>query len=98
MARILIVGGSLGGLMAANMLLKDGHDVRVLEKVRGSMDGRGAGIVTHDALTEGLKRAGLDDSESLGVAIDGRVSGRLGQDRRGKGKQGQAGQKRASHV
>ncbi len=74
MARILIVGGSLGGLMAANMLLKDGHDVRVLEKVRGSMDGRGAGIVTHDALTEGLKRAGLDDSESLGVAIDGRMS------------------------
>ena len=59
MARILIVGGSLVGLMAANMLRKDGHDVRVLEKVRGSMDGRGAGIVTHDALTDGLEACRL---------------------------------------
>jgi 2-polyprenyl-6-methoxyphenol hydroxylase-like FAD-dependent oxidoreductase len=73
MARILIIGGSLGGLLAANMLRMDGHDVCVLEKVRGSMDGRGAGIVTHDALTQGLKRAGLDETETLGVAIDRRV-------------------------
>jgi 2-polyprenyl-6-methoxyphenol hydroxylase-like FAD-dependent oxidoreductase len=73
MARILIVGGSLGGLMAANMLLRDGHDVRVLEKAAGSLDGRGAGIVTHKRLVQGLIRAGLDADASLGVAVPGRV-------------------------
>ncbi len=73
MARILVAGGSLGGLMAANMLLRDGHDVRVLEKVPGSLDGRGAGIVTHRRLVEGLRRAGLDADASLGVAVPGRV-------------------------
>lgn len=73
MARILVAGGSLGGLMAANMLLRDGHDVRVLEKVPGSLDGRGAGIVTHQRLVEGLLRAGLNADASLGVAVPGRV-------------------------
>lgn len=73
MARILVVGGSLGGLMVANMLLRDGHDVRVLEKVAGSLDGRGAGIVTHRRLDEGLRRAGLPADASLGVAVPGRV-------------------------
>lgn len=73
MARILVAGGSLGGLMAANMLLRDGHDVRVLEKVPGSLDGRGAGIVTHRRLVEGLRRAGLEADASLGVAVPGRV-------------------------
>lgn len=73
MARILVVGGSLGGLFAANMLWRDGHDVRVLDKARGSMSGRGAGIVTHDALTVALARAGLPDAEALGVEVPGRV-------------------------
>jgi len=73
MVSILVAGGSLGGLMVANMLLRDGHDVRVLEKVPGSLDGRGAGIVTHKRLVEGLLRAGLDADASLGVAVPGRV-------------------------
>ncbi|MDP3612917.1 MAG: FAD-dependent monooxygenase, partial [Rubrivivax sp.] len=73
MARILVVGGSLGGLLAANMLWRDGHDVQVLEKVRGSMNGRGAGIVSHDALTAALERAGVNDGTNLGVEVPGRV-------------------------
>ncbi len=73
MARILVVGGSLGGLFAANMLWRDGHDVQVLEKARGSMSGRGAGIVTHDALEVALARAGLPADASLGVEVPGRV-------------------------
>ena len=74
MSKIIIIGGSLGGLLAANVLLREGHDVCVLEKVRGSMDGRGAGIVTHDALFAGLRRAGLDGTETLGVQVQQRVA------------------------
>jgi len=74
LARILIAGGSLGGLFAANMLWRDGHDVLVLEKVRGNMNGRGAGIVTHDALVEALARAGIGPQDAtLGVEVPGRV-------------------------
>jgi 2-polyprenyl-6-methoxyphenol hydroxylase-like FAD-dependent oxidoreductase len=74
MARILIVGGSLGGLLAANMLLRDGHDVQVLEKAQGSLDGRGAGIVTHAALSVALRRCGVPLDEALGVKVESRVA------------------------
>jgi 2-polyprenyl-6-methoxyphenol hydroxylase-like FAD-dependent oxidoreductase len=73
-ARILIAGGSLGGLLAANMLLRDGHDVHVLEKATGSLDGRGAGIATHAALGRGLARAGVTVDHTLGVHVDSRVA------------------------
>ena len=73
MARIVVIGGSLGGLFVANMLHRDGHDVKVLEKVKGSMSGRGAGIVSHDALVKSLERAGLDVQATLGVEVPGRV-------------------------
>lgn len=73
MARILVIGGSLGGLFVANMLHRDGHDVQVLEKVKGSMNGRGAGIVSHDVLVNSLERAGLDVQATLGVEVPGRV-------------------------
>lgn len=74
MSKILIIGGSLGGLFAANILHRGGHDVSVLEKVAGSMDGRGAGIVTHDALFAGLRRAGLSGTETLGITVEQRVA------------------------
>jgi 2-polyprenyl-6-methoxyphenol hydroxylase-like FAD-dependent oxidoreductase len=38
------------------------------------MDGRGAGIVTHDALFAGLQRAGLNIDDSLGVPVRQRVA------------------------
>ena len=74
MAKILVVGGSLGGLFAANMLLRQGHDVTLLEKALGSLDGRGAGIVTHDALANALRAAGVTVDDTLGVPVSKRVT------------------------
>jgi 2-polyprenyl-6-methoxyphenol hydroxylase-like FAD-dependent oxidoreductase len=74
MAKILIIGGSLGGLFAANILLRQGHDVTLLEKALGSLDGRGAGIVTHNALADALREAGIAVDDSLGVAVSKRVT------------------------
>ncbi len=72
-SRILIAGGSLGGLLAANLLLRAGHDVTVLEKVAGSLDGRGAGIVTHSGLITAMRQGGaLVDEDSLGVRVQQR--------------------------
>ncbi len=73
MARILVIGGSLGGLLAANMLVRAGHEVKVLEKAAGSLDGRGAGIVTHRPLVAALARCGIAPDAPLGVAIEQRV-------------------------
>jgi 2-polyprenyl-6-methoxyphenol hydroxylase-like FAD-dependent oxidoreductase len=73
MARIIVIGGSLGGLMAAHMLLRAGHDVQVLERAASSLAGRGAGIVTHQPLMAALERCGLTVDASLGVAVTERV-------------------------
>lgn len=72
MARIVIVGGSLGGLMAANMLERAGHEVTVLEKATSSLDGRGAGIVTHQLLVRAIERCGVKIDISLGVSVSER--------------------------
>ena len=80
MDNILVIGGSLGGLLAANLLVRSGHQVRVLEKATVSLDGRGAGIVTHKPLIDALTRCGLvfDNTtaagDALGVAIDKRCA------------------------
>ena len=73
MARILIIGGSLGGLMAANLLLRAGHDVLVLERSARSLQGRGAGIVTHQGLREALRAAGVTIDHTLGIDVVERV-------------------------
>ena len=73
MARILVVGGSLGGLMAANLLLRAGHDVTVLERSPQSLQGRGAGIVTHEGLRQALRAAGVVVDHTLGIPVASRV-------------------------
>ena len=74
MPRILVVGGSLGGLLVANLLHRAGHDVIVLERATAPLDGRGAGIVTHPALLEALHRAGVSTGADLGIAVQSRVA------------------------
>jgi 2-polyprenyl-6-methoxyphenol hydroxylase-like FAD-dependent oxidoreductase len=73
MAKIVVVGGSLGGLLAANMLCRAGHDVTILEKASGSLDGRGAGIVTHSLLVAAMERCGVKMDVSLGVHVSNRI-------------------------
>jgi 2-polyprenyl-6-methoxyphenol hydroxylase-like FAD-dependent oxidoreductase len=73
MSRILIVGGSLGGLMAANLLHRAGHEVQVLERSPRSLEGRGAGIVTHASLLHALRQAGAKVDDTLGVHVASRV-------------------------
>ena len=77
-AQLIVVGGSLGGLMAANVLHRAGWRVTVLEKAAGSLDGRGAGIVTHSGLRTALRAAGVrvddDLGENLGVRVAARVA------------------------
>lgn len=47
--RAAVVGGSLGGLTAAAVLLEAGWDVQVYERSIAPLDGAGAGIVAHPA-------------------------------------------------
>jgi 2-polyprenyl-6-methoxyphenol hydroxylase-like FAD-dependent oxidoreductase len=74
MAKIIIVGGSLGGLFAANLMHQRGHEVTLLEKVVGSLDGRGAGIVTHPSLMQALTLCGIKTDNNIGIPVDRRVT------------------------
>lgn len=72
--RALVIGGSLGGLFAANLLHRQGWDVHVYEQSAEPLAGRGAGIITHPDLFAALKRIGIPVDDSIGVDIAGRVA------------------------
>jgi len=73
--RALIVGGSLAGLMAGNLLHRSGWDVDIFERTAGVLEGRGAGITVLPGLIEGLHAAGVDISETaLGVELPARIA------------------------
>jgi 2-polyprenyl-6-methoxyphenol hydroxylase-like FAD-dependent oxidoreductase len=69
-----VIGGSLGGLFAANLLLRNGWDVDVFERVPEELAGRGAGIVTHPELFDVLQAAGVRIDETIGVKVESRVT------------------------
>ncbi|QET73371.1 FAD binding domain-containing protein [Bordetella bronchiseptica] len=74
MRKAAVIGGSLGGLFAANLLLRAGWDVHVHERVHDELDGRGAGIVTHPELLDVLRRIGVAPTESIGIEVARRVT------------------------
>ncbi|OCB30190.1 monooxygenase [Mycobacterium malmoense] len=72
--KAVVVGGSLAGLFAGLHLMKNGWDVEIFERVPEKLDGRGAGIVTHQELFDALAAVGIDPSDNLGVEVPGRVA------------------------
>ena len=66
--KALIIGGSVGGLFAAHVLGRMGWEVDVFERAADDLAGRGAGIGTHPALHEVMRRLGLAFDDTLSVA------------------------------
>jgi 2,6-dihydroxypyridine 3-monooxygenase len=59
--RVLVAGGSLGGITAALTLSDVGCDVEVYERSRAPLEGRGAGIVLHPATIRYFVESGAMD-------------------------------------
>lgn len=65
--RVLVAGGSLGGLNAALWLRDVGCDVEVFERSRSPLEGRGARIVLHPATVRYLAEHWLADLPDIGA-------------------------------
>jgi 2-polyprenyl-6-methoxyphenol hydroxylase-like FAD-dependent oxidoreductase len=67
--RALIIGGSLGGLLAANLLRRIGWQAAVFERNEDDLTGRGVGLGTHPQLIAVLRRAGIAFDETMGITV-----------------------------
>jgi len=67
--RALIIGGSLGGLIAAHLLRGIGWDAVVFERNAEDLPSRGAGLGTHQHLIDILHRCGIAFDDSMGVRV-----------------------------
>jgi 2-polyprenyl-6-methoxyphenol hydroxylase-like FAD-dependent oxidoreductase len=67
--RALIIGGSLGGLLAAHLLREIGWEVLVFERNSTDLVSRGAGLGTHPALMDVLRRIGIPFDDSMGLQV-----------------------------
>jgi 2-polyprenyl-6-methoxyphenol hydroxylase-like FAD-dependent oxidoreductase len=74
----LVIGGSVGGLFAANLLRSAGWDVTVFERAEGSLGDRGAGIGTRDELFAVLRRACTELNASPDKSLDASLDPSLG--------------------
>ena len=71
--RILIIGGSMGGLFAAVLLTRAGFDVRVRERSRHGLEGRGAGLVAQREVFDMLREIGVEHVARVGVTAPERI-------------------------
>ncbi len=71
--RALVIGGSLGGLFAANSLMQAGWAVDIFERSPSTLDSRGGGIVLQPQVVAAINHAGLDSTDPLGVLSRERV-------------------------
>ena len=72
--RVVVVGGSMGGLLAGNMLHRAGCDVTVHERIGTELAERGVGIATHPGLHAALESLGLSIDEAYGIRLEERVT------------------------
>jgi 2-polyprenyl-6-methoxyphenol hydroxylase-like FAD-dependent oxidoreductase len=71
--RALVIGGSLSGLFAANLLRTIGWDAIVFERTPGDLAGRGTGLGTHDELFAVMRRIGIRLDDSIAVEVYSRI-------------------------
>ncbi len=71
--RILIVGGSMGGLFAAVLLDRAGFDVTVTERSEHGLEGRGAGLVAQREVFAMLREVGIEHVAQVGVTAKERI-------------------------
>jgi 2-polyprenyl-6-methoxyphenol hydroxylase-like FAD-dependent oxidoreductase len=71
--RALIIGGSLGGLFAANLLRKIGWDVAVFERSPSDLADRGAGLGTRPELFAVMRRIGIVFEDTIGIGVRSRI-------------------------
>lgn len=64
----------MAGLFAANLLLRSGWSVVVLERTNANLDARGAGIATHDELFDAMRKAGATVDALIGIQVQGRAA------------------------
>jgi len=65
--RALVIGGSLGGLVVAQLLRSTGWDAAVFERNEEELNSRGVGLGTHPQLIAILRRAGVAFDETMGI-------------------------------
>jgi 2-polyprenyl-6-methoxyphenol hydroxylase-like FAD-dependent oxidoreductase len=71
--RILVVGGSMGGLFAAVLLGRVGFDVTVTERSAHGLEGRGAGLVGQSEVFDILREVGVEHLARVGVTAHERI-------------------------
>src|SRR6202162_4421109 len=67
--KVVVIGGSLGGLFHAISLRDLGYDVNVFEKSSGLMRDRGAGIVLQSEVAELFRRYSVGSLDEISVPV-----------------------------
>ena len=71
--RAIVIGGSLGGLLAATTLRAAGWSADVFERSPSTLDSRGGGIVLQPDVLAAFRFAGVAQGETLGVRSGDRI-------------------------
>jgi 2-polyprenyl-6-methoxyphenol hydroxylase-like FAD-dependent oxidoreductase len=71
--RALIIGGSLAGLFAANLLRNSGWQIAIYERTQGDLASRGAGIGTYRQLFDIMASLGIEDLEAKCIPLKRRL-------------------------
>jgi 2-polyprenyl-6-methoxyphenol hydroxylase-like FAD-dependent oxidoreductase len=72
--RLVIVGGSVGGLFLGNILMRAGWQVDIFERVTEELASRGAGIAEHAAMVPIMTAAGIVAEGGIGIEMPGRTA------------------------